>query len=85
MPIVKVRSNRQVTIPKSIFEDLGLQEGDSFEITYTQKHIILKPTKTIEPEDTLTPEEEISVEKGFNQLKQGDYIDWEKLKNELDL
>lgn len=85
MPTVKIRSNRQVTIPKSILEDLGLQEGDCFEITHTKKHIMLKPQKSPDLEDTLTPEEEKLVKKGFDQLKRGDYVDWEELKNELGL
>ena len=28
MPIIKIRTNRQVMIPKATFDELGLTEGD---------------------------------------------------------
>jgi len=28
MAVVKIRTNRQITIPKRIFDELGLREGD---------------------------------------------------------
>jgi AbrB family looped-hinge helix DNA binding protein len=85
MPVVKIRTNRQVTIPKLIFDELGLKEGEFVEVTRRKDYIIIKPKRLVDPEDTLTPEEEELVEKGFEQLKRGDYVTWEELKNELDL
>lgn len=85
MPIVKVRTNRQVTIPKVIFDALGLKEGDFVEVTLKENHIVIAPKRLVDPEDTLTPEEEKIVEKGFAQLKRGEYVTWEELKHELDL
>ncbi len=84
MPIVKVRTNRQVTIPKVIFEALGLQEGDFVEVSLKKNQIVIEPRRLVSPEDTLTPEEEKIVEKGFAQLKRGEYVTWEQLKHELD-
>jgi AbrB family looped-hinge helix DNA binding protein len=85
MPIVKIRTNRQLTIPKRIFDTLGLREGDFIEITLKKDQILLEPKRLIGLEDTLTPEEERVVEEGFGQLKRGDYLTWEALKHELDL
>ncbi|MGA2607682.1 MAG: hypothetical protein ABSH01_09520 [Terriglobia bacterium] len=47
--------------------------------------MVIKPKKLVDPEDTLTPDEEKAVERGFRQLKRGEYVDWEALKNELGL
>lgn len=85
MPIVKIRTNRQVTIPKVIFEALNLKEGDFVEVTLKRDHILIEPKRLVDLEDTLTPEEEKIVEKGFAQLKRGEYVTWEELKHELDL
>lgn len=84
MPTIKIRSKRQLTIPKIIFDDLGLKEGDYLEITRSKNRIVIKPKK-IDQDDILTPEEEKFVEKGFEQLKRGECVNWEELKNELDL
>lgn len=85
MPVVKIRTNRQVTIPKKIFETLGLREGDFIEITVKKDHLLLEPKRLMDLEDTLTPEEERAVEKGFKQLKRGNSITWDALKHELHL
>ena len=84
MPIVKVRANRQVTIPKLIFDELGLKEGDFVEVILQENQIIITPKRLVDLEETLTPEEEKIVEKGFAQLKRGEYVTWEELKDELD-
>jgi AbrB family looped-hinge helix DNA binding protein len=85
MPVVKIRTNRQVTIPKTIFETLGLREGDFIEVTLKKDQILLEPKRLMDFADTLTPEEERVVEQGFKQLKRGDYVTWEALKHELHL
>lgn len=82
MAIVKVRSRRQVTIPKEIFDRLGLHEGDFVEVTCSKDKIVLEP---IDPDDVLTPHEEKLVEEGFAQIRRGEYVTWEELKDELDL
>jgi AbrB family looped-hinge helix DNA binding protein len=85
MPIVKVRTNRQVTIPKAIFDELGLKEGDFVEVSLQEGRILITPKRLVDPEDTLSPEEERLVEKGFEELKKGEYVTWQELKHELDL
>jgi AbrB family looped-hinge helix DNA binding protein len=73
MSTIKVRTKRQITIPKTIFNDLGLKEGDYVEIIRSKNHIIIKPKKIK------------IVEKGIEQLKHGECMNWEDLRNELGL
>ena len=55
------------------------------EVTRRKDHVVIKPKKLVDPEDTLTSDEGKAVERGFRQLKRGEYVDWEALKNELGL
>ena len=85
MPVVKIRTNRQITIPKSIFDDLGLKEGDFVEVSRNRDGVVVKPKRLVDRDDSLTPEEEKLVAKGFEQLRRGEHVAWEKLKDELGL
>ncbi len=85
MPIVKIRTNRQVTVPKAIFDDLGLREGDFVEVSIQGSDIVIRPKRLVDMDDSLSAEEEELVEKGFEQLKNGEYVAWDDLKHELDL
>lgn len=66
-------------------DELGLHEGDFVEVAMTKDRVVIKPKKLVDPEDTLTPREEKAVERGFRQLKRGQYVTWAKLKDELGL
>ena len=48
MPIVKIKTNRQVTIPKTIFDELGLQEGQFVEVIRKDSGVFYKPKKLID-------------------------------------
>ena len=85
MPIVKIRTNRQITIPKILFDELDLQEGDFMEVSRKKNQLVVKRKKLVDAEDTLTPEEEKLVAKGFSNLQRGKYETWEQLKHDLDL
>jgi len=85
MTVMKIRMNRQLTIPKAIFDELGLREGDYVEVCVEDNNIVIRPKRLVPLEDTLSPEEEALVAKGFEQLKRGEYTAWEELKRELDL
>ena len=85
MPIVKIRTNRQVSVPKVIFDHLGLKEGDFVEMSLQGTDILIKPKRLVDMEDSLSPEEERLVKAGFKQLKNGEYIAWNELKHDLDL
>jgi AbrB family looped-hinge helix DNA binding protein len=85
MPIVKIRTNRQVSVPKVIFDDLGLKEGDFVEVNRQGSDIVIRPKRLVDLGDTLSPEEEKLVEQGFRQLRRGDSVPWSELKDELDV
>ena len=83
MPTVKIRTNRQVTVPKVIFDDLGLKEGDYVDVSLQGSDIVIRPKRLVDLDDTLSPEEEKLVEKGFRELRQGKSVAWSALKDEL--
>ena len=85
MSIVKIRTNRQVSVPKVIFDELGLKEGDFVEVSRRGENIVIKPKRLVDVEDTLSPEEEKLVDQGFKQLKRGESVLWKELKDELGL
>ena len=87
MAIVKIRTNRQITIPKLIFDDLGLKEGEFVEVTQTKgNRVVITPKKLLDiSEEILTPEEEDSIHKGEEQLKKGEYVEWKALKKTIKL
>ena len=83
MPTVKIRTNRQVTVPKIIFDDLGLKEGDYVDVSLQGSDIVIRPKRLVDLDDTLSPEEEELVEQGFRELRQGKSVAWSALKDEL--
>jgi AbrB family looped-hinge helix DNA binding protein len=85
MAVSRLGQRRQVVIPKAICDELGLREGDFVEVTRGKDRIVVKPKKLVDLENTLTPEEEKRVAEGFAQLKRGEYVAWERLKDELGL
>lgn len=85
MPIVRIRTNRQVTIPKQVFDDLGLQEGDFVEVVRSENTVLIKPKKLVDADDILTLEEQEIVEKGIEQLRRGESVPWSQVKHELEL
>ena len=48
VPIVKIRTNRQVSIPKVIFDDLKLEEGEFVEVKKVNGGVFFKPKKLID-------------------------------------
>ena len=85
MPISKLGQRRQVVIPKEICDELGLHEGDFVEVTSTEGQVIIKPKKLVDADDVLTPEEEKIVRKGEAQLKKGQHVAWDAVKQQLNL
>ena len=47
MPMVKISRSRQVTIPKKLFEEIGLKEGDYIEVERRGSELVLTPTALI--------------------------------------
>ena len=85
MPIVKIRTHRQVTIPKRLFDEAGLREGGFVEVTRNKGRIVINPGASADPDDILTPEEEDLVRKGEAQLRRGESVPWKALKKKLRL
>ena len=83
MPTVKIRTNRQVTVPKVIFDDLGLKEGDYVDVSLQGSDIVIRPKRLVDFDDTLSAEEEQLVERGFRELREGKSVAWRALKDEL--
>ena len=83
--IRKIKMNRQVTIPKDIFDDLEWQEGDFVEVKRAKDGVLIKPKKLVDPDDILTPEDEAALREGLAQIRRGETIPWEQVKKELKL
>ncbi|MBI4479366.1 MAG: AbrB/MazE/SpoVT family DNA-binding domain-containing protein [Acidobacteria bacterium] len=83
MPVSRVGKRRQVVLPKAVCEAVGLVEGDFVEVSTRKGRVEIQPKRLVDLEDTLTPEEEKIVAKGFRQLKRGQFVTWDQLKNEL--
>jgi len=83
--VSRLGQRRQVVIPEGICNELGIHQGDFVEVTRRKDHVVIKPKKLVDPEDTPTSDEGKAVERGFRQHKRGEYVDWEALKNELGL
>jgi len=82
--ISKIGPRRQVVIPKDIYDNLGLTQGDFVEVAQKKNQIIVKPKRLIDAEDTLTPDEERLVLKGEAQLRRREYVTLEALEHDLE-
>lgn len=80
----KVTSSGQVTIPKSIREALGLEEGDYVIFDRVPEGILLRPKKVrlFDP-DELTEDDKAAIERGREQIRAGEYVEWDELRKEL--
>ncbi len=83
MPIVKIKTNRQVTIPKTIFDELGLEEGQFIEVTRKNNGVFLKPQELVDPDDILFPEDETALREGLAQIRRGETVPWAEVKKQL--
>jgi AbrB family looped-hinge helix DNA binding protein len=61
MPVSKLGVRRQVVIPKTIWEDLGLVAGDYVEVERVARTVVLKPKKLVDADEVLALEEEGAV------------------------
>jgi len=51
MPLSKITRNRQVTIPKEIFDTFKLKEGELVEFTEDGTQIILRPKSVVDRDE----------------------------------
>jgi len=83
--IRKIKMNRQVTIPKDIFDDLEWNEGDFVQIKRAKNGVFIAPKKLVDPDDVLTPEDEAALREGLAQIRRGETVAWEEVKKRLKL
>jgi len=81
----RVGQRRQVVIPREILQTLKLQVGDLVEFAERKNGVLIKPKRTVDPDDTLTPAEAKIVRRGEAQLKRGESKPWRAVKNALSL
>jgi len=51
----RVGQSRQLVIPREILETLKLEAGDLVEFAPHKNGVLIKPKRTVDPDDTLTP------------------------------
>lgn len=83
-PVSKIGQRRQVVIPKQVFDDLQLREGDFMEVTIEHGRLAMRPKRLVDVSETLTAREAATVRRGEAQLKAGRSKPWRTVKNELD-
>jgi AbrB family looped-hinge helix DNA binding protein len=81
--VSRLGQRRQVVIPKSLCEEMGIRDGDFLEVTSSKGAVIIKPKKLVDADDVLTPEEEAMVRKGMEQIRKGQYVTLEELEDAL--
>lgn len=77
---VRLTSQHQITIPKSVCEQLHLHGGDRLEIAVTPRHrLLLKPKKLIDADDAAYRlGKEILEAEG--QIRRGETVPWVEVK-----
>jgi AbrB family looped-hinge helix DNA binding protein len=84
MPVSKLGQRRQVVIPKTVWDDLGLVAGDFVEVERVARTVVIKPKKLVDADDMLTHEEERAVRRGEEQIRQGEYVTLKQLENAVE-
>lgn len=62
MQVIKVLPKGQITLPKEIRKDLGIEEGDTLVLEEKDKEIVLKKGKTIHDYIGFLSKPEIPIE-----------------------
>lgn len=81
--IGRVGQRRQVVIPKSICEELGLFVGDFVEVSRDRYTVLVKPQKITDRKETLTPREKTLIRKGEKEITTGKAKTWKTIKHEM--
>jgi AbrB family looped-hinge helix DNA binding protein len=81
----RVGQRRQVVIPREILETLNLQAGDLVAFAEQKNGVLIKPKRTVDPDDTLSPEEARQVRHALKQVRQGKTKTLAQVKHELGL
>ena len=83
-PIGRVGRRRQVVIPRNLYEDLDLREGDFVVFARRPDGVLIKSKKAVDPDDVLSKEESARVKKAEREMGQGKYVTLAELRHDLD-
>jgi AbrB family looped-hinge helix DNA binding protein len=81
--IGRVGQRRQVVIPREIFENLHMREGDFVAVAQHGGSVVIKPKKLVDPDDVLTPAEGALLKKAEREMKQGKFVTLADLHHDL--
>ena len=81
--IGRVGQRRQVVIPREIFDNLDMREGDFVAVAQRGDSVVIKPKKLVDPDDMLTPKEGALVKKAEREMKQGKFVTLAQLHRDL--
>jgi bifunctional DNA-binding transcriptional regulator/antitoxin component of YhaV-PrlF toxin-antitoxin module len=84
-PVGRVGQRRQVVIPRVIFDNLRMREGDFVAFTQKGNGVLVKPKRLVDPDDVLTPSEAKKLRRGLRQVKEGKTRPWAGVKHDLGL
>jgi bifunctional DNA-binding transcriptional regulator/antitoxin component of YhaV-PrlF toxin-antitoxin module len=79
-PIGRVGQRRQVVIPREIFDNLCMREGDFVAFAKHGNGVLVKPRRVVDPDDVLTPTEVKRLRQSLKQTRQGKTRPWAEYK-----
>src|ERR1700730_11486477 len=79
----RVGQRRQVIIPRKIFENLQMREGDLVAFAQKENGVLIKPKRLVDPDDVLTREEGALVSKARREMRDGKYVSLAQLEHNL--
>lgn len=83
MEWVQIRKKFQITLPKSIREDLHLDEGDLLAVQVRDQELVLRPQKLIDRDQDWywTPEWQAAEREADEDLRLGRYDEFETMED----
>jgi antitoxin component of MazEF toxin-antitoxin module len=84
-PIGRVGQRRRVAIPRGIFDDLHMREGDFVAFSKHGDGVLVMPRRVVDPDNVLTPAEAERLRESLEQTRQGNTRPWAEIKPGLGL
>jgi bifunctional DNA-binding transcriptional regulator/antitoxin component of YhaV-PrlF toxin-antitoxin module len=69
--IGRVGQRRQIVIPRDLFDQLRMNEGDFVAFRLTGNGVLVKPKRLVDRDDVLSAAEARKVRRGMHQIKEG--------------
>ena len=79
----KVGQRRQVVIPKEVYDELGLTEGDFVEFQSRKGEVIIKAKRRVDADDLLSPAELKLLRQAEKEAAQGKVKSWKRVKHDV--